>query len=93
MRFSHRVHQGFPPVLRLGLLLTLLAAALPAGGFAHAAAPLAPAVNTPPVANDDTQVAFTNEGYQDLFVLDNDTDANGDTLILTHVTAAVRAHH
>ena len=69
------------PFARLALGLGLLLAALPVG-----AAPAAPNAN--PVAVDDTQVAFTNQGYQDLFILDNDTDADGDLLRLESVSPA-----
>jgi hypothetical protein len=41
-----------------------------------------------PVAVDDSLVAFTDEDYQKLFVLDNDTDSDGDPIYLYDVSFA-----
>src|SRR5689334_15103129 len=70
--------------LRAGLGLALVAGALSVGRPALAA----PEVNGPPVANADVMYAYTSEGYQKLFVLDNDTDPDGDPLTITNVTFA-----
>jgi len=51
--------------------------------------PADPAVNQRPVAHDDNLVAFANEGYQELYVLDNDTDQDiasaGDRITVADV--------
>jgi hypothetical protein len=80
--FSRRLRPG------LALVAALLLAGLPASSPARAAPLRLPGGNIDPVAVADTQYAFTNDGYQDLYVLDNDTDANGDTLQLVSVTPA-----
>jgi len=89
---------------RLGAILLVLALLLPGQPLQAAQLPAAarPAHNRPallpvgpvdpanvaPVAHNDSVAAFTNEDFQELFVLDNDTDVDGDTLIVTDVAPA-----
>jgi len=52
--------------------------------------PALPAVDHAPVANDDNLVAFTGQDFQRLYLLDNDTDIDGDPLTVYSIT--VPAH-
>lgn len=72
---------------RLGAGLLALAALVPGGGL-RAAPPAEPAFDSPPVANDDSLAAFTDQGWQQLYVLDNDTDPDFDTITVSNVTFA-----
>ena len=42
--------------------------------------------NAAPVANDDTEILFSNDGTVSIDVLDNDVDADGNPLTITQVT-------
>ena len=65
---------------RLGAVILAVAAVAPGQPLRAA-----PAVNGAPIANNDSLAAFTDQDFQRLYVLDNDTDPDFDTLTITNV--------
>jgi hypothetical protein len=96
LRHTRPIHVIFA---RLAVIVLAIAALLPGQPTRAAAVPIgvrpAPPLrvrsrpaNNPPVANDDNLVAFTNQDYQTLYVLDNDTDPDsGDTINIFSVSS------
>jgi len=80
----HTLTLPTPLLTRLGAGLLALAALVPGAGR-RATPPAGPAFDSPPVANDDSLAAFTDQDFQRLYVLDNDTDPDFDTLTITDV--------